>query len=127
MLDHVENEFNPDTGTIGVHGVLPNADGLLLPGMFVRVRMTFGPPRRVLEVPEEAVGREQDQSYVWVVSDRHIVERRAVRTGATDGGMRIIEEGLRPEDRVVIAGAKGLKPGDHVEPQPVGQRPVGTK
>jgi RNA polymerase sigma factor (sigma-70 family) len=126
-LDHFENEFNPVKGTIGVYGVLPNADGLLLPGMFVRVRMTFGPPRPVLEVPEEAVGREQGQSYLWIASNQNIVERRAVRTGAMDGGMRVIEEGLCPEDRVVIAGAKGLKPGDHVEPQPAGQRPAGTK
>jgi RNA polymerase sigma factor (sigma-70 family) len=114
-LDHFDNEFKPATGAIGVHGVLPNADGLLLPGMFVRVRMTFGPPRPVLEVPEEAVGREQGQPYVWVVSDGNIVERREVRPGAMDGGMRIIEEGLRPEDRVISAGAQGLKPGDHVE------------
>lgn len=126
-FDHFENEFNPVKGTIGVYGVLPNADGLLLPGMFVRVRMTFGPPRPVLEVPEKAVGREQGQSYLWVASNQNIVERGAVRTGAMDGGMRIIEEGLRPEDRVVIAGAKGLKPGDHVEPQPAGQRPAGMK
>jgi multidrug efflux pump subunit AcrA (membrane-fusion protein) len=81
----------------------------------------------VLEVPEEAVGGEQGQSYLWVASNQNIVECRAVRTGAMDGGMRVIEEGLRPEDRVVIAGAKGLKPGDHVEPQPAGQRPAGSK
>jgi multidrug efflux pump subunit AcrA (membrane-fusion protein) len=86
--------------------------------MFVRVRMTFGPPRPVLEVPEEAVGREKEQPFVWVVNDRNIVERRAIQTGARDGGMRIIEEGLRPKDKVVIAGVNGLKPGDHVDPQP---------
>jgi multidrug efflux pump subunit AcrA (membrane-fusion protein) len=114
-LDHFDNEFKPATGTIGVHGVLPNGDGLLLPGMFVRVRMTFGPPRPELEVPDEAVGCDQGKPYVWVVNDRNIVEWRMVRLGAMDGSMRIIEEGLRPEDRVVISGAKGLKPGDHVE------------
>lgn len=116
VLDHFETEFKARTGTIGVHGVLPNADGLLLPGMFVRVRMPFGPPRPVLEVPDEAVGLEQGQPYLWVAS-KNIVDRRAVRPGAMDGSMRIIEEGLRPEDLVITAGAKGLKPGDHVELQ----------
>jgi multidrug efflux pump subunit AcrA (membrane-fusion protein) len=94
---------------------------------FVRVRMTFGPPRPVLETPEEAVGREQDDSYVWVVNDRNIVERRAVRIGALDGSMRVIEEGVRPEDQVVIAGAKGLTSGDHVEPQSADRGLGGTK
>jgi multidrug efflux system membrane fusion protein len=117
-LDHFENEFKATSGTIGVHGILSNADDLLLPGMFVRVRMTFGPPLPVLEVPEEAVGKGKENSFVWVINDRNIVERRAIQTGAMDGGMRIIEEGLHPKDRVVIAGAKELKPGDQVEPQP---------
>ncbi|MDB5347194.1 MAG: family efflux transporter, subunit [Schlesneria sp.] len=113
-LDYFDNEINTKTGTIGGHGVLPNPDQFLLPGMFARVRMNFGPPRSVLEVPGEAVNLEDGQSYLWV-SDGNIVDRRKVRTGALDGKMRVIEEGLRQEDLVVIAGANGLKPGDHIE------------
>jgi RNA polymerase sigma factor (sigma-70 family) len=127
VLTHFDGAINPETGTIGVYGVLANTDGLMLPGMFARVRLSFGPARPVLEVPEEAVFRDQGQAYLWVVSDRKLVERRAVCTGAGDGGMRIIEEGVRPDDQIVVTGAKGLKAGDPVEPQPAGPRPGGTK
>jgi hypothetical protein len=56
-----------------------------------------------------------------------MVERRAARIGQADDGMRVIEEGVRAEDLVVIAGANRLKPGDQVEPRLEGQRPAGTK
>jgi RNA polymerase sigma-70 factor (ECF subfamily) len=106
-----------DTGTVGAYAALPDADDLLLPGMFVRVRMTFGPPRPVLQVPEEAVRAEDGRSYLWVVGDRDVVERRAVKLGPTDDGMRLIEDGLHPDEPVVIAGGEGLKPGDRVDPR----------
>jgi hypothetical protein len=116
-LGGFESTFNSATGCIKVWGLLaekPNP--LLLDGMFVRVRMNFGPPRPVLEVPDEAVGRDQGEMFLWVVNDRNNVARRPVRIGPMDGGMRIIEEGLKADERIVIGGAKGLKPGDHVEP-----------
>lgn len=81
----------------------------------------------MLEVPEEAVCTHQGHKYLWVVGDRNMVERRAARIGQADDGMRVIEEGVRAEDLVVIAGANRLKPGDQVEPRLEGQRPAGTK
>jgi multidrug efflux pump subunit AcrA (membrane-fusion protein) len=127
VLSSFDGAFAPDTGTIGVLGVLPNEDDLLRPGMFVRVRVTLGPPAPALAVPEGAIGHDQGVAYLWVVGDRDVAERRAVKTGVLDGGLRVIEEGLRPEDRVVIAGAKELKPGDRVEPRPADPRPAGAK
>ncbi len=112
-----DNVVDPNSGTVGVYAALPDADDLLLTNMFVRVRMTFGPPRPVLEVPEGAVRAEGGQDYLWVVGDRDVVERRAVKLGPTDDGMRIVEAGLRPDERVVIAGVEGLKQGDRVDPR----------
>ena len=85
--------------------------------MFVRVRMTFGPPRAVLVVPEEANLTDQGGKYVLVVNDRNVAERRPVTLGQLDGDMRIIEKGLGAEDWVIIAGLNALHPGDSVEPR----------
>ncbi len=122
-FDHFESMFNLNKGTIGAYGVFPNEDGILLPNMSARVRMTFGPPRSALEVHDEAIFREQDRPFVWIVNKGNIVERRTVRIGQMDGGLRVIEDGLHAEDRVVIAGAKGLRAGAQVEIQFTGEQP----
>jgi RND family efflux transporter MFP subunit len=102
---------------IRVRGVLPNPGRRLLPGQSARVRIPFGKPRRVLEVPDAAVGSDQGKRFVWVVNDRNVVDRREVKAGPADGKMRVIEEGLGPDDWVVTAGAARLKAGERVEPQ----------
>jgi multidrug efflux pump subunit AcrA (membrane-fusion protein) len=96
--------------------------------MFVRVRMKVGPPRPVLEVPEEALTVEKGETFVWVMDDRNaVVERRSVKKGQPDGNMVVIDNGLRPEDRVVIAGAKGLKVGQRVEVRTAEPKPAEKK
>lgn len=127
VLDHFDNAFSPQTGTIGVHAAVSNTGGLLLPGMFVRVRLTFGPPRTVLEVPETALERKDGQVSLWVLGARNSAEQRVVETGNPDGELRIIEAGLRPEDLVIVTGTKGLKPGTRVEPQLLTPTPEGKK
>jgi RND family efflux transporter MFP subunit len=114
-LESFEGRFNPDTGTVRVHGRFANPDQLLLPGMFARVRLTFGPPRAVLEVPEAAVRSERDKKYVLVVGEGNLVQRRAVTLGWADNGLRVVEKGLGAEDWVVIAGPGDIHPGDRVE------------
>jgi multidrug efflux pump subunit AcrA (membrane-fusion protein) len=90
---------------------------LLLPGMFARVRLAFGKPIGVLEVPEEAILTDQGKHYVLVVGADNIAQRRNITLGRTDNGMRIVEKGLRAEDWVVISGLAEIHPGDPVKPQ----------
>jgi RND family efflux transporter MFP subunit len=116
-LDHIDGQVNPNTGTLGFHGVLPNPGDVFLPGMSARVRLPLGKPRPVLEVPERAVHTDQGKRFVLVVDDRGVLERRDVTPGARDGGRRVIEAGLRPEDRLVTDGGAALQPGDRVEPR----------
>src|SRR5262249_1196342 len=109
-LDHFADAFNPSTGTIDVLGILPNADNLLRPGMFVRLKVTMGPPRTVLEVPAEAVNKQENgQTFVWVINDQKKAELRFVRLGALDdrGRMRIIESGLTLQDKVLLEPSRG--------------------
>jgi RND family efflux transporter MFP subunit len=116
-LESFEDHVSPQSGTVHVRGSFPNPGQLLLPGMFARVRMTVGPPRAVLEVPEAAILTDQDKKYVLVLGEGNIAQRRAVTLGWADNGMRVVEKGLRPEDRVVISGLGGVQPGDTVVPR----------
>jgi RND family efflux transporter MFP subunit len=116
-LEGFEDRFSPQSGTLRVRGSFPNPDRSLLPGMYTRVRMTLGPPRAVLEIPAGAILSDQGMKYVLVVNDRNVAERREVTLGPAEKDMRIIEKGLRAEDRVIIGGLRGVNPGDPVEPR----------
>lgn len=116
-LESLEDHVSPETGTVRVHGSFPNTGLLLRPGMFVRVRMTLGPSRAVLEIPDEALLSDQGKKYVFVVNERNIIQRREVTLGPADNDMRIIEKGLREDDWVVITGLANIRPGDPVAPR----------
>ena len=100
-LENFDVRIDPETGTVRVHGTFPNRDRLLLPGLSARVRIAFGRPRQVLEVPESAIQRRPSNVFVYVVGERDLMEKRAVKLGPTDNGMRIIEDGLHEGDWVV--------------------------
>jgi RND family efflux transporter MFP subunit len=116
-LDYVSPTLNQSTGTIAVRGILNNPDRVLLPGFFVRVRVPFDQEQNALLVPDSALGADQGGRYVLVVNSENVVEQRKVTTGPLDGELRVIETGLKPDDRVVIGGLlKGI-PGQKVDPQ----------
>jgi uncharacterized protein (TIGR03067 family) len=117
-LKGFDNEVDPNTGTVRADAALPNTDRLFLQGMFVRIRMAFGPLQRVLEVPEEAVLIDQGKRYLLVVASDDIVERREVLLGAASDNMRIIAKGLSADDWIVIGSVGGpheVTPGTHVK------------
>ena len=116
-LDYVAPTINQSTGTLAVRGILPNPDRVLLPGYFVRVRVPVDQQQDALLVPDVALGSDQGGRYVLVVNDDNVVEQRKVETGQLDGGLRVIESGLKPDDRVVVAGLLRAIPGQKVEPQ----------
>lgn len=116
-LDYAAPTINQATGTLAVRGVLTNADRVLLPGYFVRVRVPLDEQKDALLVPDAALGSDQGGRYVLVVNGENIVEQRKVVTGPLDGELRVIENGLKPDDRVVIAGLLRAIPGQKVDPQ----------
>jgi RND family efflux transporter MFP subunit len=116
-LDYAAPTINQSTGTLAVRGVLPNADRILLPGYYVRVRVPFDQPQNALLVPDVALGSDQSGRYVLVVNGDNVVEQRKVRTGPLEGDLRVIESGLKADDRVVIAGLLRAIPGQKVDPQ----------
>src|ERR1700704_1715344 len=116
-LDYAAPTINQSTGTLAVRGVLPNADRVLLPGYYVRVRVPLGEQQGALLVPDVALGSDQAGRYVLVVNSDNIVEQRKVQTGPVEGELRVIESGLKGDDRVVIAGLLRAIPGQKVDPQ----------
>jgi RND family efflux transporter MFP subunit len=117
-LDYAAPTVNQSTGTLAVRGVIPNPDRVLLPGFFVRVRVPIDTQQDALLVPDTALGSDQGGRYLLVVNSDNVVEQRKVQTGQLEaGGMRVIESGLKPDDRVVIAGLLRAIPGQKVDPQ----------
>jgi RND family efflux transporter MFP subunit len=116
-LNYASATINQSTGTLAVRGILPNPDRVLLPGYFVRVRVPVEQEQPALLVPDVALGSDQAGRYVLVVNSDNVVEQRKVQTGPLEGDFRVIESGLKPDDRVVIAGLLRAIPGQKVEPQ----------
>jgi len=123
-IDFIDNRVDPATGTIRVRGVFANADGLLAPGLFVRVRLPLGPPRPAVLVTERAIGTDQDRKFVLVVNAQNVVEYRPVTLGARHGALRVVLSGLGAEDWVVVNGVQRARPGVTVTPQRVAMQPA---
>jgi RND family efflux transporter MFP subunit len=117
-LDYIAPTVSQSTGTLAVRGLVPNPDRTMLPGYFVRVRVPYDQQSDALLVPDTALGSDQGGRYVLVVTADNTVEQRKVEIGPIEGGaLRVIETGLKPDDRVVIAGLLRAIPGQKVDPQ----------
>ncbi|MBR1160010.1 efflux RND transporter periplasmic adaptor subunit [Bradyrhizobium elkanii] len=116
-LDYISPTLNQSTGTLAVRGVFANPDRTLLPGFYVRVRVPFEKQDNALLVPDVAIGSDQAGRYVLVVNAENVVEQRKVTTGPLDEGLRVIESGLKADDRIVTAGLLRAIPGQKVDPQ----------
>jgi multidrug efflux system membrane fusion protein len=115
-IDFVNNQVNSTTGSITMRGVFPNPMlpgqvRLLSPGMFVRIRLPMGPRHPALLVIDRAIGSDQGLKYVYVVDAENKVQYRRIKTGPLqDNGLRVIAQGLKPDDRVVIGGIQQVRP-----------------
>jgi multidrug efflux system membrane fusion protein len=124
-IDFVNNQLNPTTGSILLRGVFPNPQPpngvrLLSPGMFVRIRLPIGRPHPATLVVDRAVLSDQGLKYVYVVDTSNTVQYRRVATGPLqDDGLRVVSEGLRPEEWVVVAGLQQVHSHDRVVPEQI--------
>jgi membrane fusion protein, multidrug efflux system len=116
-LDFVDNRVDQATGTIRGRAVVPNPDLFLTPGLFGTIRIPGSAPFRGVLVPDEAVATDQDRRIVWVIADDGTASSRLVRTGPRIDGYRLIREGLKGDETIVIAGLQRVRPGIQVSPQ----------
>ena len=117
-LDYASPTVDPSTGTLAGRAILANPKHVLLPGLFVRVRIPLGPPKEEMLVPDTALGTDQSGRYVLVVNKDNVVEQRRVELGPLDGTLQVIDKGIGPEDRVIVNGMLRAVPGHKVNPQP---------
>jgi RND family efflux transporter MFP subunit len=116
-LEYIAPTVSQTTGTLTLRAMFANAARALLPGYFVRVRIPGPQPQQSLLVPDTALGSDQGGRYVLVIKPDNVVEQRKVEVGANVGDLRVIESGLKPDDRVVIGGALRAVAGQKVDPQ----------
>jgi len=116
-MDFIDNQVDLGTGTIVGRALLPNADLSLIPGMFARLRLPGSGQYRAILIPDEAIGNDQAKKFVYVVDDAGTAQYRAIEVGPLNDGLRIVREGLTPDDWVVTAGLQRIKPGIKVDAQ----------
>lgn len=116
-VESFDNRINASTGTIRARALFDNADGMLLPGMFVTVRLGGAAAADVMLVPEQAVGTDQDRKFVYIVDGESKSAYREVTLGDTVGTKRIVLSGLTPGDKVIAEGIMKVMPGMAVIPQ----------
>jgi len=117
-IDFVDNVLSPRSGTIRTRAIVENKDRLLTPGVFGRVQL-YGGEYDALLIPDSAVVSDQARKIVFVVNKDNVVEGRPVTLGPLYEGLRVVREGLKPDDRVVLDGLANpmVRPGAKVNPQ----------
>jgi len=116
-IDYISPRADITTGTISLRGVLANPDGLLSPGFFARLQVRGSAPYSALLIPDRAIATDQAQRFVWVVNQEQKVEYRKVLLGTHVGQLRVITEGLKADEWVVIEGIQKLMPSIKVSPE----------
>jgi RND family efflux transporter MFP subunit len=115
VLDYSDPSIDPMSGTVQARGIFDNPDRMIIPGLFVRVRVEKTVNPDALLVPEEALLTDQGGRYLLLVKPDDVVERRNVAVGEQEGGLRVIEANLKPDDRVIVKGLQRARPEQKVE------------
>ncbi|MCC6209210.1 MAG: efflux RND transporter periplasmic adaptor subunit [Gammaproteobacteria bacterium] len=119
-VDFVDNQLNPATGTIRVRAVLDNRERIFPPGLFARVKLLGSGESTAMLVDDKAILTDQDRKYVYVLGPGNAALRRDITPGRIADGLRIVTEGLVPEDQVIVHGVqKVFFPGMPVVPQTI--------
>jgi multidrug efflux system membrane fusion protein len=116
-VQFVDNQFDPESGTLRIRAVFDNADGRLIPGQFARLRLGRATTEPLLLVSERAVGTDQNKKFVLVVEPDNKVAYREITLGRSVEGLRIVTAGLKPGERVIVSGLQHVRPGALVAPE----------
>ena len=125
MLDFMDNRVDSATSTLRVRGVFPNPapQRILQPGFFVRIRVPGSAKYRAMLVADPAVGTDQGEKFVFTVNDQDEVVRKPVQLGPVVEGLRVIRNGLQPNDWVIVNGLMSIRAGAKVQAQRVATLP----
>jgi membrane fusion protein, multidrug efflux system len=131
-LNFVNNQVNPTTGSISIRGMFANplpehGTRLLVPGMFVRIRLPIGAPHQAQLIIDRAIGSDQGLKFVYVVDSNNIIQYRRVTTGALQSdGLRVIK-GVEPGEWVVVGALPQIRPRMQVETEKIAMPTLGPQ
>ncbi len=118
-LQLIDNQVDARSGTVRVRAVFDNADGKLMPGQFARVRMGHAETQQALVVSERAIGTDQDKKFVMVVDAENKAAYREIKLGESSEGLRMVTNGLKAGERIVVNGLQRVRPGSLLAPTQV--------
>ena len=114
-LGFSEISVDEDAGTVNIRAVVPNKDGLILPGMFVKASFSAGSYQNVFLIPQRAVQRTpQGEPYIFIVSDDNKAEQRIVTVSGSNGSDWIVPKGLNSGDKLIVSGFQSVRDGAEV-------------
>jgi len=116
FISSIDNNLNTTSGTIRVRATFDNPKGVMLPGLYARIRLGGGQPRAAILISPTAIGVDQDKRFVVVVDAKNQTAYREVKLGAQQDGLQIINSGLQVGDRIVVNGLQRIRSGDPVSP-----------
>lgn len=126
-VDFVDNRVDAATGTIRARATLVNPDGLLTPGLYARVRLPGSGSFEAMLIDDKAILTDQSRKYVYVIDENNTAQRRDITLGRKAEGLRIVEEGLNPGDRVIVNGIQKVSVGMPVTAQDIEMAPAGRQ
>lgn len=116
-IESFDNQLNPDTGSILMRAVFANTDGMIVPGLFARIRLPLSENHPALLVDERAIGTDQAQKFVLTLTATNTVQYQPVELGPVIDGKRIVRSGLTAGEKIVVNGLSRVRPGMPVTPQ----------
>jgi RND family efflux transporter MFP subunit len=120
-IESTDNRLSAPTGTLTLRLVFPNRDGALIPGLFARVRIPISAPQQTLLISDRVVGTDQNQKFVLALGENNTVVYRTVKLGAAIDGKRIVRDGLKAGEQIVVNGLQRIRPGMTVAPEQLAQ------
>lgn len=117
VLDFIDNRLDQGTATIRARAIVDNKDRVFSPGLFARVRIAGSAKYPAVLIPDEAIGTDQANKYVLVVGEDNGVSRRNVALGPMYNGLRVIRDGVKDGEWLVVKGIQRARPGQKVTPE----------
>jgi multidrug efflux system membrane fusion protein len=119
-LEFVDNQLDAQTGSVRMRATFANTDGALVPGLFARVQLGGGSASaKAILINDRAIGTDQNRKFVFVVGKDNKAEYRPVKLGPTVDGLRVVREGLKADEKIVVNGLQRVRPGAPITPQVV--------
>jgi multidrug efflux system membrane fusion protein len=119
-VDFVNNQIDAATGTINVRAMVPNPDGVFVPGLYARVQLEGRAEHMAMLIDDKAIMTDQDRKYVYVLGPEDKAKRKDIVLGRVHDGLRVVQSGLDANDKVIVAGLQKIfAPDTKVKPNPV--------